>query len=281
MMMFEVNNSPSVFGLYTHTTLTAIPDTNDDTVMRTKATSDVGGLLSFTFSNRSNRFNAGLTLRYLSRYSYEDNIPTSVLLQKNELKSRIQANANQTKAIAADAGMLFTFSDFWFPTLGVAVFNLPLGCKDDYLNPYSQEREKICGTKFSGNIANPDDLSNLDPTDFRVGFSITPRLSRKVALRISLDLHQIAIPSGDSNFGLSDIPIGKQLHGGAELVMGNPLLPSPLFVGLGMSQGYYTFGWGFTLGSLAINFSTFGRDISYKSKPIEDRRISGSISLRI
>lgn len=278
LIMFEFGSSPSSLGAFTHTSLKATGSSTDSSVVNTEAISDVGGVFTMAYTNRTNRFNMGLSFRYTARHAFEEAISVSTLADTTALQNEFKENSNTTSAFAIDAGMLFTLSDFWFPTIGIAVMDLPLSCKSEYLNPFSQKREKVCGTVFKGDIANKDALSIMDPTNLKVGFSITPRLSRKLALRIALDMHHIHTNSGADNYGLKNIPLLKQLHAGVELVTGNPLLPAPLYIAMGINQGFYTMGWGFKVGGLSIDFSTFGRDISSSVKPVEDRRVMGGLS---
>jgi hypothetical protein len=279
MMMYDLGSMPSVLGAYTHTTLKSVIDSQSPDLARTEAISDVGGVFSLAYANRTNRFNVGVNFRYLGRYAYEDNVPITTFKNPKELQARIKSGSNKTTALAIDAGMMFTFADFWYPTFGLAVLNAPTGCQNNYLNPFSKVREKVCGTRFYGDITNPDALSTIDPTDIRAGFSITPRFSRKFAARIALDWHHIHLQSGSRNYGFQDIPIQKQLHAGVEFFLGNPLTPSPLSFSMGLSQGFYTVGASLRLGFLAIDFTSFGRDISSDDTPQEDRRVMGSLSV--
>ncbi|SMF55428.1 hypothetical protein [Pseudobacteriovorax antillogorgiicola] len=279
LMMLDLGSMPSIVGAYSHTKLKAVIDSENTDQARTEAISDVGGVWGLAFTNRTNRLNFGLNLRYVARYAYEDTLLVTELQDANTLQTRIKENSNKSSAFAVDLGFMWTFADFWFPTIGIAVFNAPLGCKDDYLNPFAKVREKVCGTVFTGDIANPDAVSTIDPTDIRVGISITPRLSRKIAARLSVGFHHLYIGSGSQNYGLSDIPIQKQTHAGIEFVTGNPLLPSPFSVSVGYNQGFYSMGASVRLSFLSLDFATFGRDISTSETPQEDRRIMAGLSI--
>ena len=279
LIMLDIGKLPSLIGIYSHTKLQATIDSEDTTQAEAEAVSDIGAVWSLAYTNRSNRFNIGLNFRYLVRYAYEDSMPVTDLQDASTLQTRIQQNSNKTSALALDVGMMWTLADFWFPTIGLAVFNAPLGCQDSYLNPFSKTRQKVCGTVFKGDILNQDADSNLDPTDFRVGFSITPRFSRKVAARISAGLHHLFVSSGSSQYGLSDIPILKQTHAGIELFTGNPLLPPPFSVSIGYNQGFYSMGASMRVSALSLDVASFGRDISTTDTPKEDRRLMAGLSL--
>ncbi len=271
---------PMAFGLLSNTTAKIVIPSETPEIARIEAVSDVGGVLSLGFTTMANRFNIGVQARPIARYAYEDRIPSQDLLNKGVMTERLKAGANKSQAVAADAGIMMTLGDFWFPTLGMAVLNLPVGCKSNYLNPFTEKPERVCGTVFSGDFANADAISTVDPTDIRVGVSITPRLTQKLAVRLAIDGHHI--PAGDSvsgSYGLQGVEVSKLIHAGAEFFVGNPLLPSPFSLRTGYSQGFPTAGMSVNLGVLALDVAAFGRDVSSTSKPIQDTRYLGSLSL--
>ena len=279
MVFFEVSKgSPMALGFYSNTKAKMVLDQDDPTTTRLQAISDFGGTLAFVFSNRTNRLNFGLQLRPVFRFAFEDKIPTTLLANKDAMKTRVETDSNSGSATAIDLGMMWTFSDFWFPTLGVAVLNAPTGCHENYLNPFDEKRHTICGTKYSGTVNNPEAESVVDPTDLRVGVSITPRLSRKIALRFAVDGHHLYFTDGTNYYGLPDVEALKLLHAGAALVMGNPLLINPLSVRAGVSQGFFTWGVSLRISWLSLDFASYGQDVSTGSTAVEDRRYIAGLS---
>lgn len=275
-MMFQAGNMPMAAAAFSHTVVKAQP--NGTGQADTSILSDLGGLLTLGATSASNRFNAAVQVRSIGRYAFEDTLPYSTLADKGALQTAFKDGSNRSVGLAVDAGMLWTMADFWFPTIGVSVLNAPLGCKEDYLNPFSKLRETVCGTVFTGKFANPDAISTVDPTDLRIGLSIAPRLSRDFGMRVAIDLHHLAFAAAGNNYGLSDIPLAKKLHAGVEIFSGNPLLPSPFSVSMGANQGFFTAGVSARLGFLSLDFTSFGRDISATDSPKEDRRYLASIS---
>ena len=143
-------------------------------------------VLGASFSNKSKRLNFGLQIRPILRYSYDGTNQISTYGDAATITEEITNNSNEDSAVAYDMGFLWTLADFWYPTLGIAVFNIPSGCKTDYLNPYDQTAQEICGTYFqSDSTVDKNALANLDPTDIRLGVSISPRLARKMAIRMA------------------------------------------------------------------------------------------------
>ena len=278
LMMINLGTVPTAIGAYTHTEIKALVDTEDPTLAQTSVVSDLGGVIGFALSDRSNRFNFGLQVRPITRYAYEDTIPITTLADKKELERTLRDDANKSAGLAVDAGILLTLADFWFPTIGLAVLNAPTGCKENYLNPYSKLRETTCGTVFQGSFGNPDALSTVDPTDIRAGISITPRLGRKLALRLGIDVHHIFLTNGTQNYGLSEVDSLKKFHAGAEVFVGNPLLPPEFTVGFGVGQGFYSMGTTAHLGFLSLELAVYGADVSTSATPKEDRRVVGSLA---
>lgn len=271
--------SPVLIGAYATSTSRLQLDSGDPTIADMQIVSDMGGVLTFGVTNAQNRFNIGLQVRPNQRYLFEDSIPTTDLESRGTMLAHAKTDAAKGIGIGADFGMLFTMADFWFPTLGVAVLNLPTGCSTDYLNPYTKQRQTICGTKYSGGVGSSDSSYSVDPMDIRAGFSITPRLSRKVALRFAADVHHLYAGSGDTYYGIPGAEVSKLIHAGSELIFGNPILPSPLVLRVGAGQGFISYGASIKLGVLSMDFASYGVDISDTSAPQEDRRMLMSFSL--
>ena len=258
--------------LFSVNTFKVSVDPNDPQTSQLSTVSDVGASLGIGFNNLSNRLNAGIVLRPTLRYALEDKVPTEIIAQKAALKKRIQDNANSTSAVAVDVGVLWTLADFWFPSFGLAVLNVPTGCQDGYLNPFAKIRQSVCGTVFKGKIQNPDALSSVDPTDLRVGLSINPRVSRSLSMRLALDVQHNYFTDGTHYYGYSNLSVQKQIHAGMEFFFGNPLLQSPYSFRVGYSQGFISTGVTVSISVLKFEFAAYGQDISSDNTPKEDRR---------
>ncbi len=254
-----------------------VPEEDSNSASLTAQT-DNGFAQSFAWTNNTNRMSFGLTFRYISRGAYEDIVDVDSVRKPALIKERYTNFGNSSVGYGLDMGLMFTFADFWFPTLGISVLNLPLGCQSNYLNPATKMRENVCGTKFTGKINNPDALGNLDPTDLRMGVSMTPRISPKVALRLGLDIHHFYTKVGSQNWGLKDTLIQKMIHTGAELVFGNPLVPSHFSVRAGMGQGFFSAGMSAWIYGLELQLTTYSADLSADAKSLEDRRTLAGVA---
>lgn len=273
-IIFEpTQDSPIAFSLFSNSRakLTFVTDDGSEST-QVEGITDVGGTIGISMTNQTNRLNFGIQVRPMIRYAYDDKIDITTLTQNKVMEDRIKADANHGTGIGIDLGFMWTFADFWFPTFGLAVFNLPTGCRDDYLNPFTELRQKICGTTYSGTINNPESLFLVDPTDIRAGISITPRLSNKMALRFAIDVHHLYFATGTTYYGLPGVEPVKQAHAGVELFFGNPLMLNPFSLRAGVNQGNLTLGATVRFSFIAIEYASYGKDISADPTSVEDRR---------
>jgi hypothetical protein len=280
--VFELSkDAPAAFGLFSNNTTKVVVDKDTPEIANVEVISDVGTNLGFGFANRSNQATFGLQIRPTYRYSFDDKLPIGTLINKDALRDAVEAGSNKGSAVALDFGGMLTFSDFWYPTLAFAVFNAPTGCVENYLNAFDETRHTICGTVFTGDINNTEALSIIEATDIRIGMSITPRLSRDLGLRFAIDGHHLYFDDGKKSYGYPGVDLLKQLHGGVEFFLGNPLQINPTTVRVGFSQGFMTFGAGLRLGFLSLQFASYGQDISSTKTPREDRRYLAEFSIEI
>lgn len=280
-VIFEAGrNLPASLALFGNVRAELEVDRFNTSQTRARSVSDVGSVfgLAWTGSLADNRFSFGVQLRPTLRYAFEDNLDSTSLVGSNgdrysTVKDKFFAKGKRSFGMGIDMGFLWTLADFWFPTLGVSVFNLPTGCKSDFLSPYTETRENICGNKFSGDLASEDALSALDPTDVRVGFSILPRFSRKFALRVAVDAHHLPVTDGQNNYGFSGVELQKLLHAGVELVLGNPLALQGFSLRAGSGQGFLSYGLSFQAWIFAFELASYSKDISASKSPEGDRRL--------
>jgi len=277
--IFEVQKgSPASFGVFSDTSSKIVIEKSSSDQTRIEVVSDQGAALGFAWTNNTNRINLGFQLRPTYRYAYERRIASGDLFNKKLLKDQLANDSNKSTGMGVDFGLLATMADFWYPTIGISILNLPTGCRKDYLNPFTEKREAVCGTIYNGDLGNKDALSTIDPTDIRIGTSIITRITRKINLRLALDAHNISLPIGGSNYGLTGIEASKILHAGAELFFGNPLLLSPISFRGGYSQGFVTLGASLNFKLFSLDFASYAADVSSTSSATEDRRYMASLS---
>ena len=282
IMLFDGgSNIPMAAGLFTNTRAQAVsePDFNQETNLQ--VISDAGAVFTAAFTSKTNRLTAALQIRPIIRYAYEERLQSTDLLNKSSLKESLKGKANQSTGLGIDAGLLYTVADFWYPTIGLSALNLPTGCREQYLNPITETMETVCGNAYQGSFGNRYALSTVDPTDLRVGFSISPRLTRKLNLRLALDAHHIAFSDGSKVYGLTGINVAQIFHGGVEIFYGNPLKIAPLSFRAGYSQGLSTFGASLNLPFVSIGVASYGQNIAGSQNSVNDRRTVLSLSAKL
>jgi hypothetical protein len=282
VVMFEPEkNQPMGFGVLSNSVMRISINKEIPTDARVSAITDVGASFGYAYSNLANRLSMGFTFRPTYRYAYEDTVASSELKSRTAILKRIKKDSNRGLGLGADFGMLFTLADFWFPTIGLAIRNLPTGCVNDYLNPFTEIRQKICGTTYTGSQGNPEALSVIDPTDTRLGLSISPRIAKNYGVRLSADIQNVYMGTGSVYYGLPGLDISKMIHGGIEIFSGNPLERTPFAVQVGANQGFVT--WGFVLNSplASLEFASYAVDVSSTVKRVEDRRYIASLSVML
>ena len=276
------SQAPIIIGAFGQSRITSLVDTTDlssaSTTAATQAFIDAGGMIDFAYNSKTNLFSLGVQIRGIKRVDYEDVLSGETLLDQELLGDRLSGYSNSTFALAADVSMLWTFADIWFPTLAVSMMNVPISCKENYLNPFSMTRQKVCGTVFRGGVKNKDALKLIDPTNLMVGLSMTPRITRKVGFRVALEMHHINLEVGDQNWGLTDVSLARKLHGGIEIFVGNPLDPSPFSITAGVNQSYLTYGINIKLGLLELAYAKYSEDVSTTNTSREDVRHSAELS---
>jgi hypothetical protein len=232
----------------------ASPGARSRTLLFSETT--MSAALGIADTSRGGSFAYGLMLRPDMRYSMLSTDADTATLTAASLRDGVKAGAVRTRAVALDAGVLFTAADFWFPTLGVAVRNAPTGCAKDYVNPANGKTVEMCGTRRTPTggqdpvdattgeeIAIP--TTRVDPTELRVGFSITPRGrvdGTKINLRLAVDVFPIPVTTGGKRYGVDDVPLNEMIHAGTELFFGNALTDRGLSLRAGMNDSRPTYG---------------------------------------
>lgn len=208
-----------------------------------------GGVLGYGFSIRPNY-----------RYSYQTYEYPTGNTSFSSFRKAVGGGASKTSGIQTDAGVVFIMRDYWFPTLGFAVRNLPTACVDNYTNPVSGKSYTVCGSKRSGDITLENSRDAIDPTEVRAGVSITPRFragSLRVNLRIAIDAYPIPVTFGGKSYGFSDLSINEILHSGGELFFGNTMGDQSLAFRAGTFGSSQTYGATLAFGSLEFEWATY------------------------
>ncbi len=276
--MFEFDRTtPAAMGVYVNSRSKAVIDPESPEQAQLESIADMGGIFNIGMTDSTNRMNIGVQIRPTSRFAYEDTVATSRLAsttQATALAKDMRTKANRSTGIGADFGVMYTLPDYWFPSFGASILNIPSGCRENYLNPFTKKMETVCGTKYAGSFNDPNALSVIDPTDIRAGVSIMPRLARSVTIRLAAEAHHMYAPNGETTYGLAGVPPTQMANVGAEVFWGNPLkVDSAFSFRFGSSEGFYTVGFSLEALGFLLEFASYGRDVAYAgTKAVEDRR---------
>lgn len=158
-----------------------------------------------------------------------------------------------------DAGLMLTIPTRFLPTLGVAV-------------------QDIGSTKFeaSQNLFK-NSLSTEGPPNpigekINVGIAFKMKHGRNVYSNISGEIKNI----NNLNNETGDRSSSDHIHAGWELNV-----RKILFLRAGINQGrYWTGGFGLHIGSLALEFSSYGENIAFQNRPrVNDRKYVGRYAI--
>lgn len=260
------------------TTKIMVPDAENPLSAYVRSSTTASAVFGTGVTSRAGRVSAGVSVRPNMRYGllYDNFNPSDVSI--SSFKSEIMGKAAKTYAVPIDVGVLFVAADYWLPSLGIAVRNLPTGCAKEYINPVTGEKINVCGSKRFGSLsedaeANMDNV--LDPTEARVGVSITPRgkiSGTAVNFRLAADVYPIPITTGGVSYGLGDLYINKLVHVGAEFSFGNPNYGSSFALRAGLNQGFLTYGGTINMFGVEFEYASYMEDIGERLEQKADRR---------
>jgi hypothetical protein len=239
----------------------AFIDPSNPTKAYTVSTTTVSGAFALSGSSTRGLFHYGIDVRPNYRVDYQNNaFDTTNITNTSDFINAANNNGEKTTSVGIDAGFTATAADYWFPTFGFAVRNLPTGCVNNYVNPINQNVETMCGAIRDGGSSSAPNTSKVDPTEIRAGFSLTPRGragKTKVNLRLSVDAYPIPIQIGGNNYGVDGVDINRLIHAGAELFFGNVLIQQGFALRGGYMEGGATWGASLSLAFLSIEYSSY------------------------
>ena len=228
-IVFGAKNSASfLVGFPARSENTAIfldsSNTNNATI---NSINTASGVVAISDSTKLGGFRWGISARPNYRLQYKtDAYDYTGDTSSSAFAKAARNDGVRTTAVALDAGIMMTLSDYWFPTIGASVRNIPTGCIENYINPITYKLEKMCGTVRKGGTESSPNESRIDPTEIRAGVSITPRghfMKTVINLRLTADVYPIPVKSNDKYYGISGVDSANLFHAGGELFFGSAL----------------------------------------------------------
>jgi hypothetical protein len=267
------NGSTFVFGLPVRTEFNAgVLDEADTSKLYISSRTTAGAILAFSGGTKSRLLTYGVNLRPNYRYSYETQDYPSGSTSFTDFRNSVGGGANKTWGVQADAGVMMVAADYWFPTLGIAVRNIPTKCVANYTNPISGKTSTVCGSARTGTITAENSADAIDPTEVRLGFAMTPRFrlgTARANLRLSVDGYPLPVTFGSNNYGFADLGVNEVLHAGAEFFIGNMFEAQSFGVRVGVNGANLT--WGASLSLLGMEL-TYAKYPGYSLVPGQTER---------
>ena len=235
----------------------------------------VGAALAIASQSRGGSFTYGLSLRPNTRYSYVSQAENLQNKGFSHFKEQVKNSGAKTTGVGADAGIQITAGDFWLPTLGIAIRNIPTGCVQDYTNPVTGQVQAVCGSRRTGTVKSDAASTQLDPTEIRAGFSIIPRGridGNRVNLRLAVDAFPIPVVLSGKSYGLSNINVNQLVHAGAELYFGNAVVQKGFALRAGSNDGQLTYGGSLNLLGISLQYASYSVATGKTASGPKDRR---------
>ncbi len=229
-------------------------------VVTFKSVSTAAGAIAFSHGTEKGFLRWGISFRPNLRWEYySSNYDLNIYTSENDLYTQIKNKGVESAGMAADAGVSMTFSDYWFPTLGASVRNIPTGCISDYVDPTTYKKESMCGVLRTKSNSSTLNESRLDPTEVHAGISITPRfwlwgtvvnfhmLAEAYPIQITYQNKNYSIPTEDKNL----------VHLGGELFFGSVFEKHHFVLRGGYQNGAPTWGGTLEIPFFEITYSSY------------------------
>lgn len=257
------------------TFLIAEPST-DGGVSRTISTETTAtAALNISLASRTGAAALGLSLRPNIRWNSSASYNLADAVSSKSVLGAIKSEVHKTTATPIDVGFIVTAGDFWLPSFGISVLNIPTGCVDNFTNPATGKTQSICGALRTGDVVDGLSGTRIDPTEIRAGFSIVPRFrvgNLRLNLKISGDIFPLPIRYAGKNYGFQDVNINQLTHAGVELFLGNALGSQSFSLRGGLNDTRVSWGFSLPLPHLNLDVTSYEAALFTDGKSSKDRR---------
>ncbi|MEY4066750.1 MAG: hypothetical protein RIR26_2958 [Pseudomonadota bacterium] len=275
LVMGEKRGPTYFLGLPVRTTLLTLPSEDGGLTRQIKTQTTASAVLSSIISSRSGAVSAAISFRPNIRWNTDDTFSLSEISSSKSLLSDLKKSTHKTTSNAIDLGIAVTASDYWLPTFGLSVLNLPTDCVDQYLNPATGKSQSVCGAKRSGGRQDTIPETLLDPTEIRAGLSIIPRIrlgQYKFNVKISGDIYPLPLKNGGKTYGLHDVNINQLTHAGIELFPGNAMSTKSFSLRAGLNETRTSFGISLPMPHFTLEAASYEAALFSDGKAQKERR---------
>ena len=243
-----------LLGLTTKTDVSSVFQPNLDEGAATttgsfETRSTVGAVLGLAGVTYGGVLSAGLSVRPQMRYHTTQQVEATDSTSLRAIFDATKSGSGRSFALASDAGIQLRAMDFWLPTLGISVRNIPTGCVTDFYNSFSKKTVSMCGVIFSGG-------TDVAPMETRVGVAVIPRISlgrTRLNLRLAGEMGPLGVVYKGLSWGYAGVNINRLVHLGAELFLGDASIEPEFAVRGGYNQGSVTYGLSAQLWALRLD----------------------------
>ncbi|NBO37494.1 hypothetical protein EBU99_02810 [bacterium] len=263
------------FGLPIRSTFTASPSSDGGLSRQITSQTTATAALNATLSSRSGSMSLGITARPNVRWSTQSNYNLVDIVSSKTLLSSLKSSSYKTTSTAFDLGVSITAGDYWLPTFGLSILNLPTSCVDNYLNPATGKTQSICGAKRVGSVQDGIPSTRLDPTEIRAGLSIIPRMrlgALRLNMKISGDAYPLPISTAGKNYGFRDVNINQLTHAGIEIYSGNALSSRAISLRAGLNDTRTSLGFCIPMPHFTFEGTTYEAAVFTDGKATKERR---------
>jgi hypothetical protein len=275
LVMGERRGPTYFLGLPIRSSLLALPSTDGGVSRRIETQTTAMAVFGAVLSNRSGTMSLGLSVRPNMRWNSRNTFSIVDIVSSKNLFTEVKKSFSKTTSTAIDLGFTATAGDFWLPTFGLSLLNLPTGCVDNYPNPATGKTQSICGAKRTGDVNDEIPGTKIDPTEIRAGLSITPRFklgSQRINIKVSGDIYPLPIKSGDKNYGFQNVHINQLTHAGLEIFTGNALSSRNYSLRAGLNEKRTSFGIYIPLPHFSIEAAAYDAALFTGGKAGKERR---------
>lgn len=213
---------------------------------RVDHTNDWGAALGYCLRLFDGRIKIGATGKVLNRVSIAQDLPS------NTTNRSMGSLVTEGGGVGLDAGILLTGPWVFLPTLGVTVHDVG----DTKLNA------------TEGYFYKPSTRPDAIKQKTNAAFAISPIVTNSLRYTITGEYHDIQNPDQTDMY--------RRIHAGMEINVNDIL-----FLRGGLNQRYYTAGLELNLGSIQLQFATYGEEIGTATANKEDRRYVAQFAFRL
>ncbi len=214
--------------------------------------SQSGPMLGFSIASPKRDFYLGISGGFFKRTETQGNYPLATLIEANDRKTAFSANEKSYSGAPLNVGSIYNINARWRPSFSLVAKNL-------------------MGTTYRSTDENVD--AYKDREELTLGFGLSPNLGKWGMLNLVWE---------GTDLTRRDRSATEKMRFGSELTFGNGFGSESIFaLRLGYRKAGASFGAGFNLGMLGVQFASYAEDIGIEGSSVIERRSMVNIGINI